>query len=301
VSQDLFTYIWLRINGQDIADTNGRVETKSNTSDSLPIVPYILNLNAGDTVSFVGQTNGSVDTDVQALMVINVPGPDIPSIIVGIKQIAADIGTTGPTGYQGLQGITGLQGPTGLQGSTGVTGTVGTGPTGLQGPTGFQGATGPLGTGPQGPTGVAGSYIGTNYRDTTTLSFVQNNGTVYYKSSLSSSLVANGNTITSYNELGTILNVPNVSLSYMAIIYAFVGAPTVSFGVVDMSANILQSTSLNISNIASYNIDTNPAIVEFSFPSTITTVTPRPLRIALWGTFSGSNYVFIRTVVLGFK
>jgi len=102
VSQDIFSYIWLRVNGLDVPDTNGRIETKSNTSDSLPIVPYILNLNAGDTVSFVGQTSGSANTDIQALWVTGVPGPDIPSIIVGIKQIAADIGVPGNTLYNNL-------------------------------------------------------------------------------------------------------------------------------------------------------------------------------------------------------
>jgi hypothetical protein len=102
VAQDVYTYIWLRINGNDIADTNGRIQTKSNTSDSLPIVPYILNLNAGDTVSFVGQTNASENTDISALTVAGVPGPDIPSIIVGIKQIASDIGVPGNTLYNNL-------------------------------------------------------------------------------------------------------------------------------------------------------------------------------------------------------
>ena len=113
VSQDRFTYIWLNINGQDVPDTNGRIETKSNTSDSLPIVPYILNLNAGDTVRFLAQTNAAVNGDIEGLSVTGVPGPDIPSIIVGIKQIAADIGTTGPTGIQGPKGSLDFMGPTG--------------------------------------------------------------------------------------------------------------------------------------------------------------------------------------------
>jgi len=102
VSQDVFTYIWLRINGIDVPDSNGRVETKSNTSDSLPIVPYILNLNAGDTVSFVAQTNAPESNDIEGLSLTGVPGPDIPSIIVGIKQVAADIGVPGNTLYNNL-------------------------------------------------------------------------------------------------------------------------------------------------------------------------------------------------------
>ena len=132
VSQDIFTYIWLRVNGNDIANSNGRIETKSNTSDSLPIVPYILSLNVGDTVSFVAQNN-RYDGNIQALAITGTPGPDVPSIIVGIKQIATDIGTTGPTGTTGTIGRTGT---TGLTGATGTTGPIGTGPTGTQGPTG---------------------------------------------------------------------------------------------------------------------------------------------------------------------
>jgi hypothetical protein len=122
-SQDIFTYIWLRINGNDVADTNGRIETKSNTSDSLPIVPYILNLNAGDTISFVTQTNAQSNGDIEALSIGGVPGPDIPSIIVGIKQIAADIGTTGPTGAKGTFNFTGPTGAILYFDGTSVTGT----------------------------------------------------------------------------------------------------------------------------------------------------------------------------------
>jgi hypothetical protein len=465
VSQDIFSYIWLRVNGQDIADTNGRVETKSNTSDSLPIVPYILNLNAGDTVSFASQTNGAANGDIQALSLINTPGPDIPSIIVGIKQIAADIGTTGTTGLQGstgIQGATGLQGErgaTGLQGATGPTGTfqfsgptgailyfdgtsvtgtadftytaggsgmyirgniipaqtniyslgvtgavwkelnigpgtinisgpnnviasIGTdqnaiiyaetgfatpfinigptinsldpgaiggwvigptgtygtadydltaqlklegasvpagltgptyslikrvGPTGLEGPTGIQGPTGITGitgstgltgfTGPMGPTGQIAPYQGTSYRDTTTISFLQNNGTVYYTATLTATKYG----LTNYNELATMLNVPNVKFTYMAIIYAFDGTPSnAQFGVVDFSNTAIYSTPLNIGGVST-NID-NPSIVEYTFPTAITTASARPLGIAIWGgTISGGRHVHVRTVILGFN
>lgn len=97
VSQDVFTYIWLVKNGIELADTNGRIETKSNTSDSLPIVPYILNLNVGDTISFASQTNASSSGDIQALYVsgATIPGPNVPSIIVGVKKIATDVGSSG--------------------------------------------------------------------------------------------------------------------------------------------------------------------------------------------------------------
>ena len=71
------------------------------------------------------------------------------------------IGTTGPTGPQGLQGPTGPTGLQGLQGETGSQGLQGLqGETGPQGFQGIQGATGPQGlqgeTGPQGLQGLQG-------------------------------------------------------------------------------------------------------------------------------------------------
>jgi hypothetical protein len=83
---NVYAYIWLRVNGNDVPDSNGRVSINSNNSDSLPIVPYILSLNSGDSVEFVSQIVG--DDTVRALAVTTgMAGPHIPSIIVGIKQI----------------------------------------------------------------------------------------------------------------------------------------------------------------------------------------------------------------------
>jgi hypothetical protein len=81
-----YAYIWIRVNGVDVPDTNGRVSINSNNSDSLPIVPYIISLNSGDHFEFVSQVVG--DDTVRALAVTTgMVGPHIPSIIVGIKQI----------------------------------------------------------------------------------------------------------------------------------------------------------------------------------------------------------------------
>lgn len=84
-------YIWIRVNGVDVPDTNGRVQVNSNNGDSLPIVPYILKLNANDYVEFAAWAN---DTDVQALALygpstISITSPSVPSIIVGLKEISA--------------------------------------------------------------------------------------------------------------------------------------------------------------------------------------------------------------------
>jgi hypothetical protein len=76
----------LRINGLDVADSNGRVAMNSNNSDTLPIVPYILDLNANDYVEFVAQTTED-HISILAVDDASIPGPSIPSIIVGIKQL----------------------------------------------------------------------------------------------------------------------------------------------------------------------------------------------------------------------
>jgi hypothetical protein len=167
-SSSSYTYIWIRVNGVDVTDTNGRIQLNSNNGDSLPMVPYFLSLTAGDYIEFVAETD---TVGLQALAVTGTPGPDIPSIIVGVKLIAENIGTTGPTGPTGQTGATGVTGPTGRTGSTGPTGSTGatgvtgatgptgnTGPTGSTGPTGASGVTGPTGpTGPTGETGPTGS------------------------------------------------------------------------------------------------------------------------------------------------
>jgi hypothetical protein len=150
-----------------------------------------------------------------------------------------------------------------------------------------------------GPTGQIAPYQGTSYRDTTTISFVQNNGLVYYAATMTATKYG----LTNYNELGATLNVPNVQFTYMAIIYAYDGNPgNVQFGIVDFSNTILHNVSLQIPNILTYNIETNPAILEYTFPTAITTTSARPLRIAVWGgDFTGSKHVHIRTIILGFN
>jgi hypothetical protein len=81
-----YVYIWLKKNGFDVPDTNGRIQINSNNGDQLPIVPYIISLNAGDYVEFAIQ---ATDASFQLLTVPDVSaiGPRIPSIIIGIKEI----------------------------------------------------------------------------------------------------------------------------------------------------------------------------------------------------------------------
>jgi hypothetical protein len=80
-----YIYVWLRKNGIDVPDSNGRVGTNSNNGDSLPIVIYVLPLNAGDYIEFASQASAD---HLQILAITSgIPGPAIPSIIAGIKEI----------------------------------------------------------------------------------------------------------------------------------------------------------------------------------------------------------------------
>ena len=92
-------YTWLRINGVDVPTTNGGLLVPANTSAaSLVSVPYMSVLNAGDYVE-VAMTTASANISAYAFSE-NVYGasPSSPSIAINIKKIAADFGTTGPTG-----------------------------------------------------------------------------------------------------------------------------------------------------------------------------------------------------------
>ncbi len=258
-------------------------------------------------VGLQGVTGNDGETGPTGLQgVIGFTGPTGFTGPAGLQGVTGNDGATGPTGLQGVTGNDGATGPTGSQGIIGFTGPTGsqgiigfTGPTGIQGLTGNDGHTGP--TGPIGPTGVS-NYAGTNYRDTTSISFLQNNGTVFYKASSTGSL----GSIPNYNELSSVLNVPNINLSYISIIYAFVGTPagtgttsSLNFGLIDMSGNIISSTLLPLSS--STNID-NPSIVQYNIYPAISTLTARCLRIGIWGSnISGSNYVNIRLITIGYN
>jgi hypothetical protein len=80
-----YIYAWIRKNGTDVPDTNGRTTVNSNNGDSLPIVFYTIQLNAGDYIEFVGQADGD-DCRILATATGGI-GPFVPSIIIGIKRI----------------------------------------------------------------------------------------------------------------------------------------------------------------------------------------------------------------------
>jgi hypothetical protein len=82
-------YIWLRKNGADVPNSNGRITLVSNSGESLPIVPYLLRLDAGDYIEYASKRDPN--HGLVALAVNPSPtgfGPAIPSIIVGLHEVS---------------------------------------------------------------------------------------------------------------------------------------------------------------------------------------------------------------------
>ena len=189
-------YIWLRKNGQDVANSTSEVSIKGSDSELVPSWNFVLSLAAADYLEVMW----AVDTTTVNLKAVPANGfsPLVPSVIVTATQVmytqAGPTGAVGPTGAQGLagQGIQ-LKGSVSTvqqlpssnnqdgdswivtsighlyvwQGATSTWIDVGpivgpqgaTGPTGAQGPTGAASTVvGPTGTqGAQGPTGPTGA------------------------------------------------------------------------------------------------------------------------------------------------
>ena len=108
--------------------------------------------------------------------------------------------------------------------------------------------------------------------------------------------------------MASIINVVGVSITYIAIVYSFNGYPSGTpstttgpayFGIVDMSYNVVSETSLSILSSTDIN---NPSILEYTFPSPITTQTNRCLRIALYnGDINNSNSINVRAINIGYN
>jgi hypothetical protein len=77
--------IWARINGADIADSNGRIRIQGNDSEDIVSWNYVLNLNAGDYFELVWATD---DTSAQLqAFAAAAPHPLTPSIILTVAGI----------------------------------------------------------------------------------------------------------------------------------------------------------------------------------------------------------------------
>ena len=177
--------IWLRKNGQNVADTATILELPKNNAEVVAAWNWLVQANSNDYYEIAWS---SIDTSMRILTRGTQSNPDrpaVPSVILTVSQITytqigptGSQGVTGPQGSvgpQGVQGPQGLQGVQGVQGATGPQGSVGPqgpqgfqgaqgvqgvqGSQGVQGPQGFQGATGPQGL--QGVQGATGPVSGT--------------------------------------------------------------------------------------------------------------------------------------------
>ena len=100
-------YTWLRVNGIDVPSTNGGLLVPPNLSAaSLVTVPYLYSLNVGDYIEIAAYSPSANVSAVAFAKDAHGSTPAGPSIAINIKQVAVDIGTTGPTGRTGYTGTT---------------------------------------------------------------------------------------------------------------------------------------------------------------------------------------------------
>jgi len=218
------------------------------------------------------------------------PCPPVPNLPM-YPLIAVGTGVTGaigPTGFIGTTGYTGATGPC-CTGPTGASSNV-TGPTGYIGTTGSTGPTGP--TGSIGPTGTLQTYPGTTYRETTTFSFLQNNGNLFF----AITGTTGGNTV----PIGSLLNVPGVNVTYISIIY-ITGGTTVT----SITGRIRTFTPTDLATFGITPLTggtaTNPSIFQYNFPSPISTASARAIQLAITLVGSSDSVINVYSVSFGFN
>ena len=75
-------FIWLRINGVDVADSAGQTRVKGNDGELVAAWNYVIELNAGDYIEIIWSVS---DTAIQMLaQAASAPVPGIPSIILTV-------------------------------------------------------------------------------------------------------------------------------------------------------------------------------------------------------------------------
>jgi len=121
-------YIWPRVNGIDVSESNTGFDLEGGSSDPLYVAAwnFVFTLNAGDELQMMiynDSKNEKIELrarDPSGGTTLPVPyGPAVPSMILTVTQVMnTQIGPQGPTGPAGPAG--GPQGPTGPAGATGV-------------------------------------------------------------------------------------------------------------------------------------------------------------------------------------
>lgn len=126
-------YIWLRINGVNVASTTGK-ENVGNSNGQIIAWNYILHLNPNDYIQLVWSSS---DTHLQFLYEAasgSPTKPAIPSVILTLQAVATNIkgdkgedgknGENGGRGHKGDKGNDGDKGEKGEKGDTGENGSV---------------------------------------------------------------------------------------------------------------------------------------------------------------------------------
>jgi hypothetical protein len=248
---------------------------------------FVKTTNNNEKIRLMWETN---NIDIAWISIPQLTGaPTIPSVILTVQQVMyTQVGATGATGATGSTGATGAQGAQGPAGATGSTGA--TGAQGAQGPAGATGATGAQGA--QGPAGGGANYPGTSYRDLISFSYLQNNGALYF--------TANGSASGKQTLIASVLNVPSVNLTYISFIYITSGVSNITGDIRDFT-NTTVTTPFTITANSGGNIETNPNIFQYTFPTPITTVTARAIQLVITITGTNSSTMFIYSVSLGFN
>lgn len=75
-------YIWLRVNGNDVADSATQIRIQGNNAETVAAWNFVVQLNAGDYFELIWLTD---DIDCQILTVLAAPPiPAIPSVILTV-------------------------------------------------------------------------------------------------------------------------------------------------------------------------------------------------------------------------
>ena len=81
---------WLRVDGANVPDSASSIEMGNNNRRTLPFVPIILPLAAGQYVEWVVMSTGNTDSVEHFPAVIGPPAvPAIPSVIASVKRLGA--------------------------------------------------------------------------------------------------------------------------------------------------------------------------------------------------------------------
>ena len=122
-----------------------------------------------------------------------------------------------------------------------------------------------------------------NYLETTTLSFFQSSATPYYQVTATDS------------ELGTLINLPTKDITYLSVAYS----SPIDSNITDITLSIKDSISTLGSVSLTFTGEGNDISIASNLMN-IATSTDRAVKLVLDGSLSETDYVNIRTILVGF-